>query len=426
MRARRIGVSSEGVSRGGGSLTLTFFASDHTPSPAADTALIPPQRSSSKRAAGQRLPSATPPMPNSPGDSYFPPSSPAESASFPPQSRSAFAASEDITRRQPRYSSRVDSKPLRELEDILDSFADDPRRTTQPPLPADDSSLRSASVHSAMSNTSPLQYPRAPGSGMVASSSSSSSLFAPGVPYGSYALNHHHNSFHSSAGDIGNTSPVKSRSGAPLSSPPLSTLSSSSDLAADHPLAAPSRHIFNPSTSSSVFSSADEASSPVVATTQMVRKISIKKDNDAPVRLTRNASLQHHQQHQQQQQQQLGASRPTNFATPAERDLYSQMMFDGSPRSGDGVPSASNSSTTTPTTPLSSPPIGGQQRQKDPVVVGDHHGFAPLSSHNLDVSYRSATLSIYGLYDDDDAPNELKGLPSELLSRSRREARAPS
>lgn len=367
-----------------------------------------PPRGSSKQPAIHQTRAEAPS--SSSHDSYFPPTPASDTGSFPPQARSAFASTSDYTRREaPRYSSRVDSKPLRELEDILDSFADGPRRT-QPPLPADASSVRSNSVRSAVSHqVTPLQYGRAQqpagSGGMIASSSSSSSLSAPGMPFGRYTAQH--DSFHSHSGFIGSNSPIASRSGAPLGSPPLSSLSSSSDLTLDHPLAAPpSRHkLFNPSNASSNLSSSDEAP-PSPAVTQVVRKISIKKDNDAPVRLVRNGSLQ----------QQVTPQRPRRqdgFQSTAEQDVYSQLGFDNSsPRSSDGEPSFGHSPATTPTTPAStfSPPLGGGPLQRSqPAVFGDVQGFAPLNSHTLDVSYKSATMSIYGMYDED----------RESLSRSR-------
>lgn len=261
---------------------------------------------------------------------------------------------------------------------------------------------------------------------MVASSSSSSSLFAPGYPQASYTLNHHHNSFHSSTGELGSHSLVKSHSGAPLASPPLSSLSSSSDLtAAEQPLAALSErhHPFNPSfhpSASSAILSAEEMRSP--PTTHVVtRKISVKRDNEAPFRLARNASLQQ------------GQGQHNAFASKAERDVYSALGLDGGSGSGSsegGVPSLGHSPATTPTTPstfdystASPPPASSGRKQLEPMVVvspESAQGFAPLSSHNLDVGYRSATLSIYGLYDDDDAPEQLKGLPSKSPSPSSR------
>lgn len=115
------------------------------------------------------------------------------------------------------------------------------------------------------------------------------------------------------------------------------------------------------------------------------------------------------------------------LSSPLQSDSRTLHTIQDSPTSSD-VPSwghsAGPSPATTPLTPQSSSnsnspwdrageAIAKQQQLttrnvKDQSATG--RGFEPLSSLAPDTSYRSATLSIYGMYDDDDAP-ELKGLP---------------
>lgn len=262
-----------------------------------------------------------------------------------------------VTRRQPtaaRYSSRVDSKPLRELEDILDSFHNDESSEG-----AAGASMRTNSVLSGVSTIGPLNVNRAGAKAALSTASTAA--------YGnarSYAPSSHLNSVSSSLQDYMSVRGVStSPSAAPVT-----------DANGAHPLAP--RLTRNPSLRKPVPASPPKAelSAPLSAVP------------DSPV-----------------------------------REVYSQLGLNDSPTSTDGVPSFGHSPATTPLTPQfqTSPWDRADLRsfdsqQKQPQLTLAAPSWEPLSSLSADTSYRSATLSIYGMYDEDDAP-ELKGLPSECL-----------
>lgn len=259
--------------------------------------------------------------------------------------------STSVTRRQPtaaRYSSRVDSKPLRELEDILDSFHNEPshERSGLPPLPSGSSSggsssgssHRTESVLSGMSNVGPLNLGRSNG---------------------------HTQGLHSVSSSLADYSSM--RNGPTNIHSPLATVVESSS---------------QPS--------------------QLSLEHESLSSNHGPLQSTppRNSPLRNEHSHAM-----LGVEdSPTSSEVPSWGH------------------SVGPSPATTPLTPHfnSASPWDRageavfQQQQKSArkleVAGTGLNGFEPLSSLAPDTSYRSATLSIYGMYDDDDAP-ELKGLP---------------
>ncbi|KAK4704892.1 solute carrier family 35 (UDP-sugar transporter), member A1/2/3, partial [Phenoliferia sp. Uapishka_3] len=354
----------------------------------------PPQRGASMHAVSSRppLPSASDPIP---------------SQSSPPP------------------ATRVDSKPLRELEDILHSFANS-QRGTLPPIP-DGDSFRTSTASSYGPSIAPLTLHRNPPAAdtrHLPISESSDSL----SPSSALPVNHrphyevnHPLSIYSTAGDIGelpsarDDSPARHRSPlkplqncdavppALIPAPPALFRSDSHGQSRidDHPLNRDSH-------ASSTLSDLDDFPSPNPAETHVVRKVSITRTG-APVRLDREESLRLRQAKQ--------------------NEALSQMGFDSSPAPSllGNSPAPSTQSTSAPATPrdFNFGPLGGgggsatkAAKQPDPLTGT---GFIPLSAMSVDPgakSYRSATEiynsvhatpirgSYTGVSSEDEGPNE--------------------
>ena len=135
-----------------------FAALPQSPPLPPTSVMVPPQRGASRSDSGRSSPAMTAPLPATRG--LYPPTpltpSPASNTdSFPPRPHGQEAA-------LPPEGPRVDSKPLRELEDILDSFAINAlHRQTLPPIP-DDESLRDSITSSAAPSVAPLALNRSP------------------------------------------------------------------------------------------------------------------------------------------------------------------------------------------------------------------------------------------------------------------------
>lgn len=356
------------------------------------------------------------------------PSPASNTDSFPPRPHGQEAA-------LPPEGPRVDSKPLRELEDILDSFAINAlHRQTLPPIP-DDESLRDSITSSAAPSVAPLALNRSPRSPVPQIPSSPSiDTLSPDVTESFLAYRQaspyemsHSVSVYSHAGDIGEL-PADSP---PVPTPPLPV----GGLAAI--LQAPAPAIFRSDSTgrtplgggvrkagyrsgdsdSTTLSELADFPSPTATATHFVRKVSIKQEN--PVRLTREESLR------------LREAAQARRMTAAERDIVSQMGLDSlgleSPKSSRS-PSPSALSISPPETPrdFNFGPLGGGPDQRkdafqDPL---QGTGFVPLSAMTLDPgagNYRSATESIC----------EFRCFPSGLEPRadaphaSRRHVRRP-
>ncbi|BGP46181.1 hypothetical protein JCM10450v2_002021 [Rhodotorula kratochvilovae] len=375
-----------------------------------------------------------------------------------------------------RYSTRVDSKPLRELEAMFDQLPPSSRYPGVRASEASDlsglaaaagvrlggSSAASYRTSDASSYTSPpapvtapLAFTRRP-LGAVPESDSKDSLSplsagAAGAhsPYGEAQRYEH--SIYSAAGEVGDLS-SSSLAGSAGSSPAKSPLGSplaQRSLGAQPALpAAPSP--LSGAGAGDVFDSA-----PAIAIQPPARKSSVKTPAaplqcktstrpaaPAPLRLTRNASLAHGQA-QPSTPSAAEARHPLTLST-AERDVLHELGLPGTPElssspllSAEPSPSSSlgtpgSSVLATPQTPvfhLSRPslPGGGDAsfidvspspspsresfapQKAPPVVIVDPlaaGGWESLSAMAAgkggaaqDASYRSATMSLYGMYE---------------------------
>lgn len=261
--------------------------------------------------------------------------------SFPPPPTAAAG------RQRSRYS-RVDSRPLHELEGILESFAYNKNSGNAPPSTHGSQSLRTLSVSSQFT-VAPLTIKRNP-----SQVSQSSSHPMPDwndrrvtAPYAG------RESMYTEGGDLGGSVAFN---GHPPSPPPLPS----------HP---PSSSRRNPSLhsrsnsqanrSQRIYDSSDrEEMTPSPMETHVVRRVSLKRGADVPVRLHREGSSgdQHQRsvgQQQQQQQEHQQSQRRQNY-------------------------------------------------HQDDVPRTDSRGFIPLAAMSTlePGSYRSATESMYGMYDD--------------------------
>ncbi|KAL8292954.1 hypothetical protein RQP46_000648 [Phenoliferia psychrophenolica] len=279
---------------------------------------------------------------------------------------------------------RVDSKPLKELEDILDSFAmSSLQRQTLPPLP-DTESLRNSTVSSGEPSVAPLTLTRIGESSLPYRQMSMS---GPSAPASSYALSHSV-SVYSSAGDIGelpggDVPPLPVGGLAAMLAAPASATSRTAGGGQTRVGVGRKPAYRSGASDTSTLSELADFPSPNTDETHFVRKVSLTKV--AP--------------------------------TQAERDIVSQMGLDSlgleSPKSSRS-PSPSALSISPPETPrdFTGGPFGGLDARKLDPLAGT--GFVPLNAMSLDpgaMSYRSATESIYGMYDD--LPADLKALPRD-------------
>ncbi|KAK4058590.1 hypothetical protein OIO90_000034 [Microbotryomycetes sp. JL221] len=300
----------------------------------------------------------------------------ASAPSYPPQSRSAFA-NQAIPRDPPlMHLSRVDSKPLRELEDILDSFQTGAGKGAA-------GSVRSNSVRSAQS-VAPLYINRKNGHSNAMSNGSLSTY-----------LNHIRDESQPS------TPPAADRGPFEFATSPTSTRSQlGQEASVDHSTPArPSR-----------LANIAELDSQIVNKQQSV--------NDASHSPTSSISSS---------VPSLSNSPLATPTTPVDSPFYQHDVLSKA-RIGDS-PNTSPSATTKtlgrhsikrkPAPPavyvVTVDDVDDRQTEvintRTSLAVKAAHGFEPLSSYSVnDASYRSATMSMYGLYDDDDIA-ELKGLP---------------
>ncbi|GAA5890345.1 hypothetical protein JCM6882_008801 [Rhodosporidiobolus microsporus] len=459
----------------------------------------PPQRSSSKRTAPSAPPAAAPPVPSlSPVVDSFP---------LPPQTNSPRSAPPPANRN--RYSSRIDSKPLRELEHYLEKMPSSAGRPFPRVSEASDLSssfsARRQSRMSVASSVAPLSLPRRPAGAVVPNSGSKDSLSpmtaasgAAHSPYGEPKRYEH--SIYSAAGEVGELS---SASGSTTSSPSkvrrpgMAGVSPSGSLS---PLGTPLSErgpVLGASTSSlafevsagdeedDVFSSAGPSSSTPPRTTSRPAPVAVTSTRlppPAPLRLARNASLanrQHSPPHAAPHMPShplpsstLNVSPPSRnplTMSAAERDVLTQLglpspsilsvstaTYDSGERTPDLTRSMSSSAMgMSSSSPLSSPdtsvldtpqtphfaigqPLGGvavagespyldvlpssrspspspapknppasvqpmqpkqQQAYLDPLAAGGWESLASMAAAKQDPNYRSATMSVYALYD---------------------------
>ncbi|KAM0754022.1 hypothetical protein T439DRAFT_322900 [Meredithblackwellia eburnea MCA 4105] len=404
-------------------------------------AVVPPKRGASIRGQRNVAGSAAPLVP---GGSSARPRPPTKEATFPPRPRSKIQEAANPSGDFPR----VDSKPLRELEDILDSFAYQSKRGTLPPVPESDSIRGSTATTSTASGRPPRsrtgtepqvaqQQSLAPSTSTDTLSPTSASMNAPRAnPNNTYEVNRHPMSIYSSQGDIGEldppsipNSPDKPNFAVNVVPPKPAAQTSPVKPIVPQIIRSDSngRSIFRSGLSdgfssrpaSSIMSDTNDEESP--AKTEFVRKISLKK-TEAPVRLDREESLRRKQEGKVFGDDHEVDEPVRRRPTPAERDVLAQMGFDDSPHSSvpASSPTPSSSGTSPPETPrdfnfgpLSPGPLGGARKLQQTSEEQLHAaGFVPLSAMSLDPAaqnYRSATESIYGMYDD--LPEDLKGLP---------------
>lgn len=308
----------------------------------------------------------------------------------PVQSHSPQASS-----RAPAQYARVDSRPLQDLEDILDSFAYKPQGDKH--LNSTNSSSRSASNASRASEMSGATA-RAPqqSAGPIAASSDPFLVPAPrSLPrrqddYTLRAPDAHRqpapsNSSRSAIGPTVRTSPVKSSNPASSSSSPSKQQGSR---------ATPANHGVTPSQGSSV----DFVNSDVE--THLVRKVSLRRSPSNPIRL---------ETLRDQQQSHQGQRRAQGTGNSPPRSSNSSPSFDHSLDSA-----TSSASPTTPRDQHHSAFTKDQQYQQN--YPSSHLyptrtqvdsngrqsvGQAPDQRYSSK-SGRSATDSIYGSYYDDD------------------------
>lgn len=319
------------------------------------------------------------------------------------------------------FAGRVDSKPLRELEDILDSFGYAP--THLPPVP--DSVPRQRERSAPSGSLSPVT-PVPPRS------------YVPGSSQ--YAINHTA-SVYSHMGDIGELPTSPSTPGSNPASPTKGFGHSQTNYLGgknDSPTkaATPTRDYFSSQGGETDVFGFQVSTPPLSLTpsspgaqTHVVRKVSLKK-TQAPVLLSRDESLRRHRDRSEEEE----VRRPTT----AERDIVAQMGFD-SPRPDSGTLSespTSDRSSSPPRTPrdyFNSPPTNKTNYLSDHDKLAAN-GFVPLDFMTLDPAhqnYRSATESICssrfspsrhivthvplsfldGMYDD--LPAELQALPRD-------------
>ncbi|GAA5863843.1 hypothetical protein JCM1840_005787 [Sporobolomyces johnsonii] len=315
-------------------------------SPARQSTL--PQRTASKRSVASV---------DSPTKPSFPPMPSITSASFP-QPPSSSAETSTSTSANPNHnSSRIDSKPLKELESYFGSFAP-PSRAPRTLSGVSETTMGSermslARRESVASSVAPLNFNRRPvpssttsTPGGVSASGSNNSLspLAASQPgkAGAYGeLTRHAHSIYSTAGELGELS---SASGSSAGSPPksravgmgdslpsngsLGTLSSTTT--AQSPLSE------RTPVDSDVFESHPLADSPSKPPTSLPKPAA---SSLAPLRLTRNASLAHRQDSSPE-----SSSPPTALTlSTAERDVFTQLGL-ATPSAGERTPDLSLSS----------------------------------------------------------------------------------
>ncbi|KAI5479560.1 hypothetical protein MNV49_003297 [Pseudohyphozyma bogoriensis] len=389
---------------------------------------------------------ATPPSP--PRSTFVPPKRGASMNPSPAQSKPALSTSSSITdafpippaTTSPRADSsapnafgRVDSKPLRELEDILNSFEQEPVPTGYVHSSATSPFTRTAPVAPLNLSKSTMDPDRlAPSSSSgslsgdrLAPSSSSGSLspMAAGEMSrslgGSYQVNHRVMSIYSSQGDIGvlpspSNSPTTSfglaqaqaqamsRQGTPTKSHPSTPTTPTTPTIVRTDTQGGTQHYsrdspggsFDSQRSSLSLVSEDEAPSPVRAP-QAVRKVNLQRTGP-PVRLQSLRSSYSTMTEDQRQ------------PTKAELSLVQEMGLDLDSPLDSTFASSPNSFTTAspPHTPRDSPSptvhIGSGKLAEAQADSLEARGFVPLSAMAVDNGgyYRSATESIYGMYDE--------------------------
>ncbi|GAA5829488.1 hypothetical protein JCM11251_000176 [Rhodosporidiobolus azoricus] len=460
-----------------------------------------PQRTTSKRKAALPAPVST----ISPEVEAFP---------LPPRSDSSRPARPPAATHSNRYSTRIDSKPLRELEGFLEKMP--PIAGGGRPFPrisesSDISSSFSARRQSRMSvasSVAPLNLPRRPAGAVVPNSGSKDSLSpmtaasgAAHSPYGEPKRYEH--SIYSAAGEMGEMS---SASGSTTSSPskmrrpgmsagispssslsPLGTpLSERGPVLGMSPSALAMEISPGEEDEDDIFYSAVPTSSTppprTVSRPAPAAVTSTRLPPPAPLRLARNASLANRQPSPLPSQtaphipsHPLASSSSYSSPSPlsrnpltmsaAERDVLNQLglpspsvlsvstaTYDSGERTPDLTRSASSSAMGMPS-PLSSPdtsildtpqtphfafgqPFGvafhepsyldvlsssrspspspsptpnksaptamqtkHQQQHLDPLAAGGWESLASMAAANQDPNYRSATMSIYGMYD---------------------------
>ncbi|GAA5919296.1 hypothetical protein JCM1841_004320 [Sporobolomyces salmonicolor] len=307
-----------------------------------------PQRTASKRSVASV---------DSPTKPAFPPMPSIVSASFPRPPSSPAVTSTSPSSNPNHNSSRIDSKPLKELESYFGSFAP-PSRAPRTLSGVSGSTVGSermslAGRESVASSVAPLNFNRRPlpSSAMgtpegVSASGSNNSLspLAASQPgkAGAYGeLTRHAHSIYSTAGELGELSsasassagsPVKSRGvGMGVSLPSNGSLGTlSSTTTAQSPLS--ERTPVN----GDVFESHPLADSPSKPPPSLPKPAAPPL---APLRLTRNASLA------QRQGASPGSSPPSNSLTlsTAEHDVFTQLGL-ATPSAGERTPDLSLSS----------------------------------------------------------------------------------
>lgn len=253
--------------------------------------------------------------------------------SFPPPPPSIAAGGQ-----RSRYS-RVDSRPLHELEGILESFAYNKNSSSAPPSTHGSQSQRTVSVSSQFT-VAPLTIKRNPSQASQSTSHPMPDRNRRPVtnPYAG------RESVYTDGGDLGG---LVAFNGHPTSPPPLPSHSPATNRRT------PSLHSRNNSQanrSQRVYDSSErEELTPSPMETHVVRRVSLKRGADTPVRLHREGSSSDQHQRSKGQQQQ-------------RRPDYPQ----------------------------------------DDVPRTDSRGFIPLAAMSTlePGSYRSATESMYGMYYD--------------------------
>ncbi|GAA6000963.1 hypothetical protein JCM10207_007345 [Rhodosporidiobolus poonsookiae] len=440
-----------------------------------------PQRTSSKRTAGPSSHAAAPPpVPAlSPTIDAFP---------VPPQSTPTHAAPPSSTSNN-RYSTRIDSKPLRELESYFNKMPPIASTSRRIPRASEASDISSAidprrqSRISVASSTAPLSLPRRPAAAVPQSGSKDSLSPIPAAagghhsPYGETTRYAH--SIYSATGELGElssasgsttSSPAKVRRpgfmaidgvspssslsplGSPLSERPPALAASSSSLAIGVIAASNSQSAVAPSSSTPPRA----LGRPLPAIT------STRQPPPAPLRLARNASLANRPLPSQPRKPltltnpdpptpslardpltmsaaerdvlaELGLPTPTPTASilSASTSSASLSMGDRTPdltRSTSSPLDSPDTSLDTPSTPVFPPkpgtggsfldmhaasapskppmlappapaPAAKRQEYLDPLAADGWESLAAMAAQNQDPNYRSATMSIYGMYD---------------------------
>lgn len=451
-----------------------------------------PKRTTSRRAAPPALNLAPPVPPLSPtADSFpMPPSSPAVRSPTSPAGGN-------------HYSSRIDSQPMRELENYLAAMptppgARLPRTSEGSDLSSAFSASRRSRVMSAESTASggvaPLSFPPRRLGPAVPPSGSKDSLSpftaasgAHQTPYGDMQDAPSIRSFAASINGSASSSPSKFRPGMAGGMSPSNSAGSpmGSPLIERPPPLAPSTSSLAISTTGDFFAEAPQRPTPIATLSHSSNRTA----PPAPLRLARNASLANRAPPPQEQPPQTPShaafsspsSSPTSTRKPltmsaAERDVLNQLglpspsllssstatyesgertpelfystsshshngqydysplgspdssnldtprtpQFPSSPGGDQGFfrpqgsyldvsPSPSPSPSPTPSgmKHLLLPTMAGkhqlqqkpQQQYLDPLQAGGFESLAAMAAQKLDPSYRSATMSIYGMYD---------------------------